>query len=277
MYSFRIGFQNGRIYSSSIGGCCCGNPKRAMGVHRTHHSERRREEAYRSPDTEFALGLRGSHLGSADRRSLEGHAERVSSLPDLPPLVCQMGGSRNSKRDSVGTGKGFERSRGLGSLRVFDRRHLRGGKKRGLFVGPTRRGKGTKVMAIADRNGLPIAIHIESASPHESKLVEKTLDRRFVRERIGRLIGDKAYDSDKLDARLLKRGTKLIAPHIRGRVKITQDGRELRRYKRRWKIERLFSWLHNFRRVVTRWDTRADLYEGFVRLACIMILARNLF
>lgn len=277
MYSFRIGFPKSRIYSSSIGGCCCGNTKRAMGVHRTHNTERRSEEAYRSPDTGFALGLRRPHLGSANRCSLEGHAERVPPLPNLPSLVCQMGGGRYSKRDSLGDGKGFERPRGSGSFRVSDRCHLRGGKKRGLYIGPTRRGKGTKVMAIADRNGLPISIHIESASPHESKLVEKTLDRRFVRERIGRLIGDKAYDSDKLDARLLKRGTRMIAPHIRGRIRPTQDGRELRRYKRRWKIERLFSWLHNFRRVVTRWDTRADLYEGFVRLACIMILARNLF
>ncbi len=133
-------------------------------------------------------------------------------------------------------------------------------------------------MAIADGNGLPISIHIESASPHESRLVEKALDSRFVCNPIRRLIGDKAYDSDKLDAQLLKRGTKMIAPHTRSRVRpATQDGRELRRYKRRWKIERLFAWLHNFRRVVTRWDTRAELYEGFVKLACIMILARNLF
>lgn len=152
------------------------------------------------------------------------------------------------------------------------------GKKRGLHVGPTKRGKGTKIMAIADRNGLPIAIHIESASPHESQLVERTLDSRFVRDHIGRLIGDKAYDSDKLDARLLKRGTRMIVPHTASRVrKATQDGRELRRYKRRWNIERLFSWLHNFRRVVTRWDARAELYEGFVKLACVIILARNLF
>jgi hypothetical protein len=62
-------------------------------------------------------------------------------------------------------------------------------------------------MAIADRNGLPIAIHIESASPHESKLVEETFDIQFVRDKIGRLIGDKAYDRDALDEKLLKRGT----------------------------------------------------------------------
>ena len=133
-------------------------------------------------------------------------------------------------------------------------------------------------MAITDSHGLPIAIHIESASPHESKLVEKTINRRFVREQIRRLVGDKAYDSDELDKKLLKKGIRLISPHKANRKKEkTQDGRELRRYKRRWKIERFFAWLHNFRRVVTRWDTKAEHFEGFVNLACIIILGRNLF
>ena len=39
----------------------------------------------------------------------------------------------------------------------------------------------------------------------------------------------------------------MIAPHRKNRKKgKTQDGRKLRRYKRRWKIERLFAWLQNF-------------------------------
>jgi IS4 transposase len=60
-----------------------------------------------------------------------------------------------------------------------------------------------------------------------------------------RLIADRANDSDPLDA---EKGIELIAPHRRNRKKAkTQDGRKLRRYKRRWKIERLFAWLGNFR------------------------------
>ena len=133
-------------------------------------------------------------------------------------------------------------------------------------------------MAITDSHGLPIALHIESASPHESKLVQKTLDHRFLREKPYRIIGDKPYDSDPLDEELRKQEIRLIAPHRGGRrAPKTQDGRELRRYKRRWKVERLFAWLHNFRRVATRCDTKVQLYEGFVKLACIIILARNLF
>lgn len=134
-------------------------------------------------------------------------------------------------------------------------------------------------MAIADGNGLPVAICVESASPHEVKLVEATLDAMFVDEMPERLIGDKAYDSDPLDERLQQsRGVALIAPHKENRKKVaTQDGRELRRYKRRWKVERLFAWLHNFRRLVVRYERHADNFLGFVRLGCLVILLRNYF
>jgi transposase len=134
-------------------------------------------------------------------------------------------------------------------------------------------------MAIADGHGLPIAIWVGSASPHEVTLVDQTLDARFVEQQPQRLIGDKAYDSDGLDDRLRRRRQiELIAPHRRVRNRkrpVTQDGRQLRRYCRRWKIERLFAWLHHFRRVVTRWDYYPEIYLGFVHLACMVILLRN--
>jgi transposase len=89
------------------------------------------------------------------------------------------------------------------------------------------------------------------------------------------LIGDKAYDSDPLDAELAERGIELIAPHRRNRKKPqTQDGRKLRRYKRRWKVERLNAWLQNFRRVATRFDYHVENFLGFVHLGCIKILLR---
>ena len=69
-------------------------------------------------------------------------------------------------------------------------------------MGKTKRGKGTKLMAVADGAGLPLAISVGSASPHEVKLVEDTLDKRFTEEMPERLIGDRAYDSDPLDERL---------------------------------------------------------------------------
>ena len=142
-------------------------------------------------------------------------------------------------------------------------------------MGKTKRGKGTKLMAVADRSGLPLAVYAESASPHEVTLVRETLVQSFTAERPERLIGDKAYDSDPLDEELAAEGIELIAPHRANRKKPrTQDGRKLRRYKRRWKVERMFSWLQKFRRIATRFDFHDENYLGFVHLGCIKILLR---
>jgi transposase len=144
-------------------------------------------------------------------------------------------------------------------------------------VGKTKRGKGTKIMAIADGSSLPLAVHAASASPHELTLVGETLSERFVEECPSKLVGDRAYDSDPLDAQLEAEGIEMIAPHKRNRKKAkTQDGRKLRRYKRRWKVERLFAWLGNFRRLVVRYERRAENYLGFVHLGCVVILLRYL-
>ena len=72
-----------------------------------------------------------------------------------------------------------------------------------------------------------------------------------------------------------EQGVELIAPHRSNRSKPrTQDGRPLRRYRRRWKVERLFAWLYNFRRVAMRFDRHGENYLGFVHLGCIKILLR---
>src|SRR5829696_7287654 len=106
-------------------------------------------------------------------------------------------------------------------------------------------GQGTELMALTDASGLPLAVRAASAFPHEVTLVEAALAASFLRKRPERLIADRAYDSDPLDA---EKGIELIVPHRRNRKKAkTQDGCKLRRYKRRWKIERLFAWLGNFR------------------------------
>ena len=140
-------------------------------------------------------------------------------------------------------------------------------------MGTTKRGKGTKLMALADASGLPLGVHAASASGHEVTLVEATLAASCAGENPERLIGDRAYDSDPLDEALAERGIEMIAPHRRNRKKLrTQDGRKLRRYKRRWKMERLFAWLGNFRRLVVRYERKVENYLGLVRLGCIVIL-----
>ncbi len=183
------------------------------------------------------------------------------------------GSSRSFCRPRRGSARpGRTRSRGM-----LHRRDFCFGEKRGHQMGKTKRGKGTKIMAIVDGNGLPIAGRTESASPAEVNLVEDTLDCLWVPGHPNRLIGDKAYDSDPLDEELTKRyGTEMIAPNRRNRIRRTQDGRSLRRYKRRWKVERLFAWLHNFRRLVVQWEYHAENFTAFFHLGCAIILLRHL-
>jgi transposase len=131
-------------------------------------------------------------------------------------------------------------------------------------------------MAVADRHGLPVAVGIASGQRNEQKLVVETLNARFVGPLPKKLIGDTAYDSDPLDRELASMGVEMISPHHPRRRKKTQDGRKLRRYRRRWHIERLFAWLMRSRRLVTRYECRAENFLGFVQLACIQILVRRL-
>ena len=131
-------------------------------------------------------------------------------------------------------------------------------------------------MAVADATGLPVAVWTESATPHEVTLVQQTLSELFVAEPIERLIGDNAYDSDRLDQDLAETGVEMIAPHRSNRKNRTQDGRTLRRYRRRWKIERLFAWLQNYRRLTVRWEYRLDNFLGMLHFACALILMRHL-
>ena len=127
-------------------------------------------------------------------------------------------------------------------------------------------------MVLTDGNGLPLNATIASASPSEVKLIESLIDSRLQARPPKRLIYDRAADSDPLRNNLLQRGIELICPYRSNRVKSpTQDGRPLRRYRRRWKVERSISWIQNFRRIVTRYEFHAHLFQGFVQLACLII------
>jgi transposase len=107
-------------------------------------------------------------------------------------------------------------------------------------------------------------------------LVGQTLAAMLVADAPERLVGDKAYDSDALDAELAECGIDMVAPNRQNR-RPTQDKRKLRRYKRRYRVERLFAWLQNHRRLTTRWEWHVENYLGMVHLACILILLRQGF
>lgn len=142
-------------------------------------------------------------------------------------------------------------------------------------MGATKRGKGTKWMVVVDGQGLPLGSQLTSASPAEVTLAEGTLNAIQAEAQPERVIADKAYDSDPFRQALAERGIELICPHRTNRTRAkTQDGRKLRRYRRRWKIERTFAWLGNFRRLVVRYERHILMYSAFFHLACCLILIR---
>jgi len=146
-------------------------------------------------------------------------------------------------------------------------------------IGLTKAGKGVKIMVLVDARGLPIAVTTGSAGPHESKLVQGMFGFMLSRGTPERIIGDKAYDSDALDAQLAEQGVEMIAPHRRNRKpeNTTQDGRSLRRYKRRWTVERTISWFQNFRRLCIRYEKSTMLFQGFLHLGCSIILLKQVY
>jgi transposase len=167
--------------------------------------------------------------------------------------------------------------------RSLSGRQLRSGEKGGSAVGKTKRGKGTKWMVLVDGQGLPLGVRLESASPAEVKLAEATLGEVRVpqpkgrpRQRPKRIIADRGYDSDPLRERLRKRGIELIAPYRKSnRRKRYEDGRKLRRYKRRWIVERTNAWLGQFRRLLVRHEHLLATYRAFFYLACFWITLRH--
>jgi transposase len=138
-------------------------------------------------------------------------------------------------------------------------------------------------MVVVDGQGIPLGNHLDSASPAEVTLLERTLKNVSVprprgrpRNKPLRIIADKAYDSDPLRLRLKRRGIELLCPDRRNRRRKRQDRRKLRPYRRRWKVERTFAWLNHYRRLVVRWDRSLTIYSGFFHLACLMITLRQL-
>jgi transposase len=133
-------------------------------------------------------------------------------------------------------------------------------------------------MVVVDGAGIPLGSQLGSASPAEVRLAESTLARiRLKKSKPLRVIADRAYDSDPLRERLLAKDILLIAPHRKGRTKPAfNDGRWLRRYQKRWKVERTFAWLGNFRRLVVRYENHLPMYQAFFHVACLLITLRFL-
>ena len=221
--------------------------------------------------------LRRDSLGSSQWRSLEGFARSVSFIQHLLEAFAGLGRTRSVGASMDCSYPRAGRARPTQLDGDFRRWNLFPGKKRGKCVGPAQRGKGTKLMVVASSEGFPVGVHLASASPHEVSLLEATLrNSTILSDRQRYLIVDRAYDSDPLRDRLESRGLEMICPHRYNRTKpCRQDGRKLRRFRRRWIVERTIAWLKNFRRLVVRWDHKLLMYRALVHVACIVILLRQ--
>jgi transposase len=137
-------------------------------------------------------------------------------------------------------------------------------------------------MVLADGAGTPLGVHLEAASPSEVKLVEATL--ASVKVRTGkrkrgqpkRLPGDRGYDSNTVRTLLMQQGIDPIIPaRSNNHVATHQDGRKMRRYKRRGIIERSNSWPQTFRRLVVRYERSEKIFAALVHMACALIALKR--
>ena len=87
------------------------------------------------------------------------------------------------------------------------------------------------------------------------------------RRRPACLQGDKAYDSNPHRRWLRARRIKPLLGRRR-----TPHGSGLGRY--RWVVERTLSWLHQFKRLRTRYERRDDIHQAFLSLGCALICWR---
>ena len=224
----------------------------------------------------------GSALVDADHGSaLEGSAEGVPEQGNVPSLADAMGGPGSVEGHLARGARHVERQAAPQARRSVPRRVLRGREKRGEGVGLTKRGKGSKLVVLVSGEGVPLGVQIAAASASETSLATPTLDE--LNDLVDHIdlpsivIADKGYDSDPLRDAFADRGVLLLSPHRRNRRRPPRnDGRVMRRYKRRWVVERTFSWFQNFRRLALRYDRTLRAFHAFVHLACVIIALRHL-
>jgi transposase len=154
------------------------------------------------------------------------------------------------------------------------------GEKGGSATGPSpvdRARAGSKHHLLTDAAGIPLAVSLTGGNRNDVTQLIPLIDAvPALHGRVGRprkrpntLIADRGYDHDKYRRLVWQRG---IKPRIARRG--SDHGSGLGRY--RWVVERTFTWLHQFRRLLVRFDRRADIHQAFLRLGCCLICWRRL-
>ncbi len=152
------------------------------------------------------------------------------------------------------------------------------GKKTG--PNPTDRAKkGTKRSLLTDANGIPLSITVDGANRHDMKMSRETLENikakrpKPTEETKQGLCLDKGYDYDEVRELVKEFG---FTAHIRSRGEEAKDIKmEAGKKARRWVVERTHSWMNRFRRILIRWEKRADTYIAMLHFACGIIAWRE--
>ena len=153
------------------------------------------------------------------------------------------------------------------------------GKKTG--PNPTDRAKdGTKRSVLTEASGIPIGLAVDGANRHDCKLVEETLRStpvkrpRPTKAKPQGLCMDKGYDYNEVRELVEEFG---FTAHIRARGEEAKAIKTSARFKaRRWVVERMHSWMNRFRRILVRWEKRADTYVAMLHLTLGVITWRAL-
>lgn len=149
---------------------------------------------------------------------------------------------------------------------------------------PTDRAKsGVKRSVLTDGRGVPLGVAIDGANRHDMKLVEATLKSIPIEQPVPtpsepqNLCLDAGYDYEDVRTTIAEWG---YTAHIRSRTQEQDEKARTPGYRaRRWVVERTHSWMNRFRRLLIRWEKKADNYLALVHLACAFIafIAAGLF
>jgi transposase len=136
-------------------------------------------------------------------------------------------------------------------------------------MGRSRGGLTTKIHALVDADGLPIALKLTEGQAHDGRSAADMLDNLSAGQI---LLGDRAYDSDGLRQSLAQRGAWANVKPMPNRINVPAFSAYL--YRHRNAVERFFNKIKHYRGVATRYDKRADNYLAGVKLASARIWMR---
>jgi transposase len=137
-------------------------------------------------------------------------------------------------------------------------------------MGRSRGGLTTKIHALVDANGLPIAIKLTEGQAHDGRSGADMLEGVLAGQV---LLADRAYDSGALRDMMTARGAWANIKPLAHRTDPPAFSPFLYRYRNL--VERFFNKLKHFRAIATRYEKRAANYLALVKLASIRIWLRH--